>query len=225
MFLQIVTVHIHFNLLCDYLLAGLIKVKTLFVAVIDTLEARPLFYGPAERKDVDVEFLLEFIQQFKGILAFAVHLIGKDDDRSFSHAAYLHQLARLRLHALGRVNNDDNAIDSRQRAEGIFGKVLVARGIENVYLVSLIVELHHGSRHRDTTLFLNLHPVGGCRLADFVRFDSTSHLYLSAKKQQLFCQRRLTRIRMRDNCKCSPAGYFIFNTHNSLIHSFRLTVQ
>ena len=48
-------------------------------------------------------------------------------------------LARLRLDALGAaVDDDDDRIDGRQRAEGVLGEVFVARSVENVDLRALV---------------------------------------------------------------------------------------
>ena len=68
------------------------------------------------------------------------------------------------------------------------GKVLVTRSIKDVNLVIPIIKFHYRSRHRDTTLFLNLHPVGCSRFLNLITFYSTRHLNLTTEKQQLFRQ-------------------------------------
>lgn len=53
---------------------------------------------------------------------------------------------------------------------------------------------------------LDLHPVRTGLNAILLRFHFTSKLNCSAEQQQLFGQRRLTGVRVRDNSKCAAAG-------------------
>ena len=175
----------------DGLLAGCIEVERRFEEVIDTLEAFADVDGPGEWTAGYLELLLHFVDEVEGILAFAVHLVDEDDDGGVAHAADLHKLACLRLDALGAVDDDDDAIDGCEGAVGIFGKVLVTRGVEDVDLVLMllsvafytgegalrgagIVEGHDRGGYRDATLLLDLHPVGGGCFLDLVTLDGTS---------------------------------------------------
>ena len=144
------------------------------------------------------------------------HLIDKDDHWGISHAAHLHQLSGLRLHTLGRVHHDDGRVHGSQRAVSILGKVLVTRGVQDVHLVRLarltirqIVKFHHGCRYRDTSLLLDVHPVGCSRLSDLIVLDGTSHLNLSTKEQELLSQCSLTSIWVRNNRKRSSSFYLV----------------
>ena len=74
-----------------------------------------------------------------------------------------------------------------------------------------IVKLHHRGAHRNTSLLLNLHPVTGGSLLNFVALHRTSHLNLTAKQQQFLRQRGLTSVRVRDNRKSSSSFYFIYH--------------
>ena len=156
-----------------------------------------------------LQLLFQFVQEVEGVLALAVHLVDEDDDWRLSHAADLHQLTGLRLHTLGAIHNYDGTIDSREGAERVLSKVLVARSVKDVDLVAAIVELHDRGCDRDAALLLNLHPVAGGSLAYLVALHGTCHLYLPAKEEQFLRQRGLAGIGMRDDGKGASAFYFL----------------
>ena len=199
------------------LLVGGEEVEFLLVDVIHALELGTLVDGPRQRAHLDLQFLFQFVEQVEGVAALTVHLVDEDDDGRLSHTADGHQLTCLRLHALGTVHHDDGGVNGCQRAEGILGEVLVTRRIEDVHLIFYvlplggIVELHHRGRHRDTALFLDVHPVGGGGLLDFVVLDGTCHLYLSAEQQEFLCQCRLSRIGVRYDRKCPSSFYLLIH--------------
>src|SRR5574344_169812 len=141
---KVVTVDIDFYFLCLLLLVGGEEVELLFIDVIDAFELRTLVDWPAEGTYFDFQLLFEFIKQVERITSLTVHLIDEDDDGGLTHTADGHQLTGLSLNTFRSVNDDDGGIDGCQRSERIFGKVLVTRGVKDVHLVALIVELHHG---------------------------------------------------------------------------------
>ena len=140
----------------------------LALAVVHALELLAAADGPVHGIGLDAQLPLHLVQQIEGILTGAVHLIDKDHHGRRTHTTDMHQLARLRLHSLRSVNYDNNRIDSRQRAVGILGKILVSGCVEDVDLDILVVETHHRRSHRDTSLTLDLHKVGCSTLLDFV---------------------------------------------------------
>ena len=204
----------YLHLLRHPLLVGREEVEFVLIDIINALELLSLVDRPRQRTHLDLQFLFQFVQQVERVATFAVHLVDEDDDGRIPHAAHLHQLPRLRLHTLGTVHHDDGRVNSRQRTVSVFGKVLVSRCVEDVHLVFClralrrIVKFHHRRRYRDTSLFLDVHPVGCRCLPDFVTLHGTSHLYLSAKQQKLLCQRCLTGIRVRNNGERPPAFNF-----------------
>ena len=185
---QLLGMDIHFHLLCHHLLTGLVEVKIMLVDVVDTLETDTALDRPRQRAHVDVQFLLQLVQQVERVFGFTVHLVDEDNHRRITHTADLHQLACLRFHTFRTVHHDDNTVHSRQRAVGIFSKVLVTRSIKDVDLVVMVVELHYRSGNGNTTLFFNIHPVRRCRLLYLIALYGTRHLDLSTKKQQLLGQ-------------------------------------
>ena len=89
----------------------------------------------------------------------------------------------------------------------------MARGVEDVDLIAIVVKFHDGGRNRDTSLFLDVHPVGCGRLPNFVVLHCSSHLYLSTEEKELFGQCGFTGIRVGDDGEGASAFY--------LVHSFR----
>ena len=165
---------------------------------------------------MDVQFFLQLVKQIKRITAFTIHLVDEDNHWCVSHSAHLHQFTGLSLHTFCRVNDDDRRVDSGERAVSVFGEVLVTRRVQYVNLVGFallsfgqIVKLHDRGRHRDTTLFLNVHPVGGGGLAYLVVLNGTGYLYLTTEEQKLFGERSLTGIRVRDDGEGAPTLYFV----------------
>ena len=145
------------------------------------------------------EHRLDLLEQRERLAHFAVHLVDERDDRRVAQAAHLEQLDRLRLDALRRVDHHHRGVDRGQHAIGVLGEVLVARRVEQVDRVAGVVELHHRARDRDAALLLDLHPVGRRVARALARLDGAGHLDRAAEQQQLLGQRRLARVRVRDD--------------------------
>ena len=64
-----------------------------------------------------------------------------------------------------------------------------------------VVESHDGSGDGDTTLFLNLHPVGSSGFADLIGLNCSGYVNSTSVEQEFLGQSRLTGIRVRDNRK------------------------
>ena len=191
------------------LLVGLKQVEAVLIYVIHAFEVRTYVDGPAQRAHAYLQLLLQLVENVKRVAALVVELVDKYNHRSVAHAAHLHQLARLCLHAFCHVHHYNHAVYCGEGAVGVFSKILVARGVENVDFVVAIVEAHHRCGHRDAALLLNLHPVAGGRFLDFVRLHSSRHMNGAAKQQQLFGECGLARVGVRDYGERAPLGYFV----------------
>ena len=141
---QFLRVYIHAHFLRNPLLVGGEEVELVLVNVKDALEACTLVDRPGKRTHFYLEFLFQFVEQFKGVTTFAVHLVDEDDNGGVPHAAYLHQFASLSLHTFCTVHYYDGRIYCRKGAIGILAEVLVTRRVKNVHLVVAIVKLHDG---------------------------------------------------------------------------------
>jgi hypothetical protein len=108
---------------------------------------------------VDFQDRLDLVQQFQWLTHLAVHLVDESDDGRIAQAADFQEFDRLLLHALGGIDHHDGGVHRRQYAVGVFGKILVPRGIEQVEYAVAMAELHHRACHRNAALALDLHPV------------------------------------------------------------------
>lgn len=173
---------------------GFEEVELLIGQVVDALEEAATIDRPGEGAGADVQLLLHLVQQVKGITALAIQLIYKDDDGRLAHGADLHELACLLLYALHRVYDYDHRVYGCEGAVGVFSKVLVAGGIEDIDQPVAVVEGHDRGSHGDTPLLLYLHKVGGGGLLDLVALDGAGGLDSSAKEEELLREGRLAGI-------------------------------
>ena len=116
---------------------------------------------------MDSENLLDLAHEFKRVSRLAVHLVYEGKDRDMAHHTDLEQFDGLRLDTFGSVDDHDSGVRCHQSTVSILGEVLVSGGIKDVDAVSLIIELEYGRCYRDTSLLLDLHPVGDCVLCRF----------------------------------------------------------
>ena len=93
-----------------------------------------------------LKLCLQLVKKVEGVASLTVHLVDEDDNRRVAHTADLHQLACLCLDTFRPVNYNDCRINGSERAESVFGEVLVARSVKYVHLIVLIVKLHDGGR-------------------------------------------------------------------------------
>ena len=164
---------------------------------------------PGHRRGVERQRLFDLVQQFEGVAALAIHLVDEGDDRDVAQAAHLEQFSRARLDALGGVDHHDGGIDRGQRAVGVFGKVLVARRVQEVEDEALELERHHRGHDRDAALALDLHPVGTGIAPLALGLDLPRQIDGAAEQQQLFGQRGLAGVRVGNDGKGPPPRHFI----------------
>ncbi len=160
---------------------------------------------PTRRRRIQRQGLLNFVDQVERVAAFAVELVDKGDDRHVAQPADLEQLAGLLLDAAGRVDDHDRAVHRGQRAIGVLAEILVARRVEQVEDDAVMLEGHHRRTDRDAALALDRHPVGTGPPPLAARLDLAGKLDRAAKQQQLFGQRGLAGIGVRDDREGAPA--------------------
>ena len=147
--IEFIAVDVNLTFLCHPLLVRCEQVELVLIDVINSFELRSLVDRPRQRSYLNLQFLFQLIEQVERITSFAVHLVDEDNHRGIPHSAHVHQLTSLCLHTFGAVNHDNSGIHGGQRAVGVFGKVLVTRGVEDVHLIFnarllwCIVKLHH----------------------------------------------------------------------------------
>ena len=155
----------------------------MFIEIVDTFEFGTYVDRPREWSHGNLQLLLQLIKNIEGVTSLAVKLVYENDDRGFSHAAYLHQSSCLGLHALCHIDHNYDRVYGGQSAESIFREVLVTRSVEDVYLVVAIIEAHDRGRNRDASLLLDFHPVGGGCFLYFIAFNRSRHMYGTSEKQ------------------------------------------
>ena len=164
--------------------------------------------GPACRGNIDGQVFLDLVDDLEGVAAFPVHLVAEGQDRQVAQAAHLEQFARLAFHTLGPVDHHDRGIHGRQRAVGVFGKITVAGGINQIEAVGAKIKRHGRGRDGNAAFLFQLHVVrpGAARLA--LGADLTGHLNGTAEQKELFGQRGFAGVGMRDDRKGPAAGNF-----------------
>ena len=166
---------------------------------------------PGEGHDGHAEFALDLVHQRQRILHFAVHLVDEGQDRRVACAADLQQATGLRFDAVGRVDHHQRRVDSGQHAVGVFGEILVSGGVEQIDHAVAVFHLHHARSHRDAALLFDFHPVRGRVARGFARLDRAGDLDRAREQQQLFSQRGLARVRVRNDGKSAAAQDFAFD--------------
>ena len=178
--------------------------------VVHALETLARADRPVDRIGADAQLVLNLLEQVVGVARLAVHLVDERENRHAAHRAHLEQLARLRLDALGGVDDHDRGVRSHQRAVGILGEVLVARGVQDIDALALIPELQHRGRDRNTALLFDLHPVGNRMAAVFLALDHAGLLDGAAVKQEFLRDGGFAGVRVRNNRKRAPVFDFFF---------------
>ena len=123
------------------------------------------------------------------------------------HGADLEQLSGLGLHALGPVDDHHGGVRRHEGAVGILGEILVARRVQNVDAVAVVLELHDGAGDGDAPLLLDLHPVGGSGSGPLA-LDLSGLGDGPAVEEEFFCQCGFTRVRVGDDGEGPPSRNF-----------------
>ena len=160
---------------------------------------------PGEGRALERQRLLDLVDEIEGIAGLAVHLVDEGDDRNVAQAADLEQLSCPRLDALGGVDHHHRRVDGGKGPVGVLGKVLVAGRIEKVEDAIAIFEGHHRRHDGNTAVALDAHPVGTGLAAIGLGAHFAGELNGAAEQEQLFGQRRLAGVRMRNDREGAPA--------------------
>ena len=78
------------------------------------------------------------------------------------------------------------------------------RGIQNVDSLTLKVELHDGRSDGDSPLLFDFHPVGLSKVTGLPGFNGPSLANYAPEKKELFGNRRLPRVRVRNDGERPP---------------------
>ena len=161
--------------------------------------------GPHHGSNRQRQALFNLVQKVKRLAGFPVHLVDEGDDRNVAQAADFKKLAGARFNALGPVDHHDRRVNRRQRAVGVFGKVLVARRIQQVEHAVVVFKGHHRGDNRNAARPLDRHPVRACPPPVALGPHLSGKLNGAAEKQELFRQRGFAGVRMGNDGKGPPA--------------------
>ena len=174
--------------------------------------------GPHHGGNRQRQALFNLVQKVKRLAGFAVHLVDEGDDRNVAQAADFEELAGARFDALGAVDHHDGRINRRQRAVGVFGKVLVARRIQQVEDAAAIFKGHHRGDDRNAARPLDRHPVRARAPPVALGAHLSGKLDGAAEQQELFGERGLAGVRMGNDGEGPPArnlGSYLIGHGNS----------
>jgi hypothetical protein len=189
------------------------EVDFLGTAIKDALEGRAVAEGPDDRRGLEAEDVLKFVEEVDRAARGPVALVHEREDGHAAATADLEELAGLRLDAFGGVDDHEGGVHGGEHAVGVLGEILVAGGVEQVDRAAGVVELEDGRTDRDAALFLQLHPVGGGGALVLAVLDGAGEMDGVAVKQELLGQGRLARIGVRDDRKGATAGDFLGGRH------------
>ena len=159
---------------------------------------------------MNTEDILDLIEQLVWIPGLTVKLVDEGKNRDMTHHTDLEQLDGLRLDTLRTIDDHDRTVSCHECPVGILREVLVSRCIQDVNALSFIIKLKHRGGNRNTSLLLDLHPVGNRMLGRLTSLDGTCEIDRASIQKELLRQCRLTGIRVRNNRKRTSLLDFFF---------------
>ena len=167
-------------------------------------QAVTAFGRPPDRRRVQLKPAGDVVQQAHRVLGLAVQLVDEGDDRNVAQAADLEQLQRLRLDALGGVQHHDGAVGGGQGAIGVFREILVARRVQQVEHLAVVLERHDRGGDGDAALLLDLHPVRTRAPVLAARAHGARRADGAARQQDMLGQGRLAGVGVSDDGEGAP---------------------
>src|SRR5687767_5517358 len=96
---------------------------------------------------LDSQICFDVAHELEGILAGAIALVDEREDRDSTLLADLEQLPRSLLYSTPVVEQHHRAVCSYERAVRVLREILVARRVEEIHVITIVLELHHARRH------------------------------------------------------------------------------
>jgi hypothetical protein len=159
---------------------------------------------PVHRRRPEPDPLLDLVEQLKRLPPGPVPLVHERHHGHVPRAAHVEQLQRLRLQALRRVEQHDRAVHGLEHPVGVFGEVRVARGVEQVEHVAVVVEAQRRGGDGDASVALHGHPVRGDPAPPRLAVHRAGGVDRRRVQRQRLGQRGLARVRMADNRERPP---------------------
>ena len=179
------------------------------LAVEDAAEVAARTDGPVHGVGVDAQNALDLLHELEGVARVVVELVHEGEDRDVAKRADLEELDGLGLDALCAVDDHDGGVGGHEGAVGVLREVLVARGVEDVHAVPVVLELQDRRRDGDAALLLDVHPVRDGMLGRALALDRAGSLDAAGIEQQLLGKCGLTGVRVADDRECAARRDFI----------------
>lgn len=116
--------------------------------------------GPVHGVRSDSQYRFDFFHKLKWIAGFAVKLVHESEDGDMAQGANFEELFGLGFYALCGINYHNGGICGHKSAIGIFGKVLVSGGVQDIYAAAVVVKLQDRRGYGNTAFLFDVHPVG-----------------------------------------------------------------
>jgi hypothetical protein len=93
---------------------------------------------------MDAENVFKFIKKIEGVTSGTIELVHEGKDGDSAASADFEEFSSLRFDSFGGIDDHDCGIDGGKDSVGIFGKVSMTWGIEEVDDVVTVGELEDG---------------------------------------------------------------------------------
>ena len=154
---------------------------------------------PGQRGGLQAGALADLVHQRERLEPGSVPLVDDRQDRDLAVPADVEQLHRLRLEALGRIEQHHRRVDRGEHPVGVLGEVGVTRRVEQVDDRVAVRELQRRRADRDAAGLLHVHPVGHGGLAARLAVDRPGLLDDPRVQRQRLGERRLAGIGVADD--------------------------
>jgi hypothetical protein len=189
---------------------ALVEQQMFAIDVVDAAEILGAADRPVDRRRRNSQRPLHIVDEFERIASRTIELVDERQNRQAVAAAHLEQLARLILDAVGRVDDHHHAIGGDQGAIGVLAEVLVARRVEERHAAPVELEFEGRGGDRNAALLFERHPVRRRMAPRLAAAHGAGQLDRARVEQQLFGERRLAGVGMRDDRERPPARDLAF---------------
>src|SRR5262249_10185144 len=148
--------------------------------------------------------LLDLVEQLERLPARAVPLVHERHHGHLPRSAHVEQLERLRLQALGRVQQHDRAVHRLEHAVGVLGEVRVTWRIEQVETETLVAEAQRRRGDRDAAVALYPHPARGDPAPPRLAVHRARVVDRGRVQRERLGQRGLAGVRVADHRERTP---------------------
>jgi hypothetical protein len=157
---------------------------------------------------MDAETVLKFIQKIERVTGGTIELVHEGKDGDSATSTDFEEFSGLGFDSFGGIDDHDCGIDGGKDSVGIFGKVSMTWGIEEVDDVVAVGELEDCGGDRDSALLFELHPIAGGGSLVTASGDAACELDCSAVQEELFGEGGLSCVGVGDNGKSAASRDF-----------------